>query len=109
MSINCTKQKIKKGDEVIVLTGRAKGQSGKVDQVVVKAAKVYVAGVNLYKKHQKPGQAQSEGGIIDKPMPLPISNVALLDPKKKKATKIGFKVDSNAGKVRIAKVSGSTI
>ena len=104
-----SKYKVRKGDEVVVLIGRSRGMTGKIESISTKSDRVYVAGVNLYKKHQKPGQAQSEGGIIDKPMPLPISNVALLDPKKKKATKIGFKVDSNAGKVRIAKVSGSTI
>jgi large subunit ribosomal protein L24 len=103
-----SKQKIKKGDEVIVLTGRAKGQSGKVDQVVTKSGKVFVSGVNIYKKHQKPGQGQSEGGIVDKPMPLPISNVAFLDSKNKKPSKIGYKL-VDGSKSRVSKASGASI
>jgi large subunit ribosomal protein L24 len=102
------KQKLKKGDEVVVLTGRSKGQTGKVDQVVVKSGKVYITGVNLYKKHQKPGQGQNEGGIIEKPMPLPMSNVAFIDPKSKKPSKIGYKL-ADEGKTRIARASGSSI
>ncbi len=104
------KQKIKKGDEVVVLSGRSKGQTGKVDQVLVQAGKVFVTGVNLYKKHRKPGQAAGqEGGIIEKPMPLPISAVAFIDPKSKKPSKIGYKLEENSSKLRIAKASGSTI
>lgn len=103
------KQKIKKGDEVIVLSGRSKGQTGKVDQVVVKSGKVYVSGVNIYKKHQKPGRDQTEGGIVEKPMPLPLCNVAFIDPKTKKPSRIGYKVEKGAGKTRIAKASGSAV
>ncbi len=102
------KQKLKKGDEVVVLSGRSKGQTGKVDQVVVKSGKVYVTGVNIYKKHQKPGQGQNEGGIVEKPMPLPLSTVAFIDPKSKKPSKIGFKSEGEV-KTRIAKASGLAI
>ena len=103
------KHKIKKGDEVMVLSGRSKGQTGKVDQVVSKTSKVYVSGVNVYKKHQKPGNEQSEGGIKDKPMPLPMCAVAFIDPKTKKPSKIGFKVEKDTGKTRISKASGSAV
>ena len=79
------KFKLKTGDEVVVLTGRAKGTTGKIESVDRKAKKVVVTGANLYKKHQKPDVANPEGGIVEITVPLDFSNVALVDPKTKKA------------------------
>ena len=103
-----TKCRIRKGDEVIVLTGRSKGEKGKVESITADASKVFVGGVNLGKKHQKPTQKDPNGGIIEKPMPLHISNVALVDPKTKKATRIGIKLDQGK-KFRVAKSSQTVL
>lgn len=102
------KCKLKKGDEVIVLSGRSKGASGKIARVDMKHDRVYIADVNLYKKHLKPDMNHPEGGIEDRAMPLHISKVALRDPKTKKATRVGYKVEGNQ-KVRIAKGSGTVL
>ena len=101
------KCKLKKGDEVVVLTGKSKGEKGKVDRVDKKKGRIYVGGVNISKRHTKPSGAQ-EGGIVDKVMSLHVSNVALVDPKSGKATKIGYKME-NDKKVRFAKDSGRTL
>ncbi|MBC62600.1 MAG: 50S ribosomal protein L24 [Zetaproteobacteria bacterium] len=109
MSIeNSFKTRLRKGDEVIVLTGKNKGTTGKIEKIHTKTHKVTVNGVNLVKKHQKPNVAHPDGGIIDMPMPLHISNVAYLDPKSKKQSKIAYKISEN-GKDRIAKKSGERI
>ncbi|WDI30997.1 50S ribosomal protein L24 [Hyphococcus flavus] len=99
--------KIKKGDKVIVLAGRDRGAEGEVIQVMPKADRVVVRGVNLIKKHQKQTQTE-QGGIISKEAPLHISNVALKDPSTGKPTRVGFKVDGDK-KVRVAKASGEVI
>jgi large subunit ribosomal protein L24 len=101
------KCRLKKGDEVIVLTGKSKGETGKVDRIDKKAGRVFVGGVNIYKRHTKPGGA-SEGGIVDKVMSMHISNVALYDSKAKKASRIGYKVEGDK-KVRVSKASGQTL
>ena len=106
--LNMTSTKLKKGDEVVVLNGRAKGLTGKIDRLDLKNAKVYIGGVNLFKKHLKPSANNPESGIIDKPMPLHVSNVAFVDPKTKKATKLGYQMQGDR-KVRIAKVSGTVL
>ena len=103
-----SKLKLRKGDEVIVLTGRSRGETGKIEEIDKKTGRVYLAGKNLIKRHTKPDLNNHEGGIIDVPAPLHISNVALVDPKTKKATRVGFKVEGGK-KVRIAKASGSVI
>jgi large subunit ribosomal protein L24 len=102
---NQKKFKIKKGDEVIVIAGRNKGTSGKVDRLDYKKDRVFLEGINIYKRHQKPGGANQEGGIIDKVMPLAISNVALKDPKTGKPTRVGYRIEGDR-KVRFAKKSG---
>ena len=84
------KFKIRKGDTVIVCTGRNKGKKGEVLKVVKDEAKVFVKGVNVVKRHKKPTQTDA-GGIVQKELPIHISNVALLDPKDGSATKVGFK------------------
>jgi len=103
-----TKCRLKKGDEVIITTGRDKGQSGKIDKVDLKKDRIFIAGLNIYKRHTKPSMAEQEGGIQEKAMSVHLSNVALLDPKKKKATRIGYKAEGDQ-KVRYAKLSGSII
>lgn len=99
--------KIKKGDQVIVITGRDKGKTGEVLKSMPKDNKVLVQGVNLVKRHQKPTQ-ENAGGIQTKEAPIHVSNVALIDPKSGKATRVGFKI-VNDQKVRVAKRSGEVI
>lgn len=105
-----TKVKIKRGDNVIVTTGKNKGTKGEVLQVIKKEGKdprVIVAGVNVVKKHIKPSAANPQGGIVEKEASINISNVALLD-KNGKATKVGYKVEGDK-KVRVAKTTGETL
>ena len=100
--------KIKKGDKVVVLTGRDKGKAGEVIEVRPTENRALVRGVNLVKRHQRQTQ-QSQGGIITKEAPINLSNIAVADPKDGKATRVGFKVLADGRKVRFAKRSGETI
>ena len=102
------KLKVKKGDEVVVITGKYKGKKGKILKLLPVENKIIVSGVNLVKKHTKPTQT-SEGGIITKELPIHISNVAHIDPKTGNPTKVAFKFLENGSKVRIAKKSGEII
>lgn len=103
------KCKLRKGDQVQVLSGgQRRGQTGKVERVDRKHGRVYVSGVNLAKRHTKPSVANPQGGITDKVMPLPIAAVALVDPKTKKPTRIGYKLVEGK-KVRCAKDSGTVL
>lgn len=102
------KLKIKKGDKVIVITGKDKGKTGEVTKVLVQENKVIVSGINMVKRHTKPSQ-ESAGGIISKEMPIQVSNVAYIDPKTNKATRLGIKVDKDGRKVRVAKKSGEVV
>ena len=99
--------KIRKGDKVIVLTGRDKGRTGEVFEVRPDAGTALVRGINLVKRHQKQTQNQ-EGGIITKEAPIHLSNVAYVV-KDGKPTRIGFKVQADGKKVRVAKSSGVEI
>ncbi len=99
------KFRIKKGDKVVVLTGRDKGKSGEVKHVNPAESKVTVQGVNVQTKHRKPSQTTGSGGIDKVEAPLHISNVALVDPKTGKPTRIGYKTVGDR-KVRVAKRSG---
>lgn len=99
--------KIKKGDQVIVITGRDKGKTGEVTKVMPKENAVIVAGINMVKRHTKPSN-ESAGGIVSKEKAINVSNVALIDPKSGKATRVGIKMD-NGVKVRVAKRSGEVI
>ena len=101
------KYKIKKGDEVIVLTGKDKGKKGKIIKMIPTLSKAIVSEINKVKKHKKPDNNDA-GGIIEKEMPIHISNLALFDPALNKAAKIGFKIDGNK-KIRINKLSGKEI
>ena len=101
-------RKIKKGDNVIVISGKDKGKTGEVAKVLVQENKVIVSGVNMVKRHTKPSQ-ESAGGIISKEMPIHVSNVAYVDPKTNKPTRLGIKVDKDGHKVRFAKKSGEVV
>ena len=104
-----TKCRLKKGDEVVITTGRsADGRTGKIDRIDLKKSRIYISGLNMVKRHTKPGQGNEEGGIIDKVMPVDISNVALVDPKTKKPTRVGYKLQDGK-KVRYAKASGTVL
>ena len=103
-----TKFKIKKGDRVVVITGRDKGKTGEVLRVLREEARVVVQGINMVKRHTKPSAA-STGGIVEKEAALHVSNVAHVDPKTSKATRVGYKVLEGGRKVRVARKSGETI
>jgi large subunit ribosomal protein L24 len=100
--------KIRKGDKVVVLTGRDKGRSGEVIEVRPTESRALVRGVNMVKRHQKQ-TPQREGGIISKEAPIHLSNIALADPKSGKPTRVGFKIMNDGRKVRVAKRSGVEI
>ena len=100
--------KIKKGDRVVVLTGKDKGRQGQVLRVTPKDSRVLVAGVNMVKRHTRPTQGDPQGGIKNKEASLHISNVAFIDPKSGEPTRVGFRIDGDK-KVRVAKKSGEVI
>ena len=99
--------KLKKGDVVVVIAGKDKGQEGEVVQVLPSANKVIVNGINTAKKHSKPNRANQQGGIIDRDMPIDASNVMLVH--KGKPTRVGYKVNADGTKVRVAKSTGEVI
>jgi len=101
--------KIIKGDRVVVLAGKDKGAQGVVSRALPEKGKVIVDGVNIAKKHQAPTRADEQGGIIDKAMPIDVSNVALISPKDGKATRVGYKVLDDGTKIRICKRTGEEI
>ncbi len=103
------KMKVRKGDNVVILTGKDKGKKGQVTKVIPSERKVVVAGMNVVKKHSKPSRANPNGGIVSFEKPIHSSNVALLDPKTDQATRVGFKVLKDGKKVRVAKKSGEII
>ncbi len=103
-----TKLRIKKGDEVIVLTGREKGKKGSVLKVMPKDQRLLVQGVNMVKRHTRPSQANA-GGIIEKEGSLHVSNVAHVDPKTGEPTRVGYRYLDDGRKVRFAKRSGEII
>lgn len=102
------KLKIKKGDKVVVLTGKDRKKQGEVLRVMPAENRVIIAGINVVKKHVKPSQL-SAGGIEDKELSVHVSNVALVDPKKGTATRVGYKTLKDGKKVRVAKKSGETL
>lgn len=101
--------KILKGDKVVVIAGKDKGKEGVVQAVYPKVNKVVVEGVNVHKKHKKPTQQNPEGSVVEMYVPVDASNVAVVDPKTKKATRVGYGVDKDGKKVRIAKASGTKL
>jgi len=102
-----TKLKVKKGDKVVVITGRDKGKSGEILKVLREENRVVVQGVNLAQRHQKQSM-QQEGGIVQKELTIHVSNVALIDPKSEKPTRVGYKMDGER-KVRVARRSGEAL
>ncbi len=100
---------VKKGDNVIVISGKDKGKKGRVIHAYPKESRVLVEGINLVKRHTRPSQANPQGGIINKEAPIHSSNVMLIDPKTGEPSRIGFKVLTNGEKVRVAKKSGEVI
>ncbi len=102
-------EKIRKGDQVVVIAGKDKGKRGTVARRV-DAERVIVEGVNRVKKHVKPNPVKGVvGGVVDKDMPLHISNVALFNPKTQKADRVGFKLLEDGSKVRVFKSNGETV
>ncbi len=102
--------KIRKGDEVIILTGKDKGKTGNVVKAFPDDDKVIVDNVNMVKKHQKPNPAMNvPGGIVEKEMPVHVSNVALVNPATGKADRVGFKTLDDGRKVRVFKSNGETV
>ena len=100
--------KIKKGDKVVVLTGRDKGKEGEVLRVLIDQESFVVQGVSMVKRHTRPGAGQP-GGIVDKEGTIHVSNVALIDPKSSKPTRVGFKILADGKKVRVAKRSSEVL
>jgi large subunit ribosomal protein L24 len=99
--------KIRKGDRVVVLTGKDKGREGSVTKVWPKEARVLVSGLNMVQRHTRPSQGDPQGGIKNKEAPIHVSNVAVVD-SKGKPTRVGFRMDGDK-KVRIAKTTGEVI
>jgi large subunit ribosomal protein L24 len=100
--------KIKKGDRVVVLQGKDRGKEGTVMRAIPSKGKVIVEGVNIAKKHQKPTRVTMQGGIIDKDMPLDVSNVALVCPKDG-ATRVGYKISDTGAKSRVCRKCGQEL
>ena len=100
--------KIKKGDKVVLIAGRDRGRSGEVVKVMPSEGRALVRGLNMVRRHQRQTQNQ-EGGIISKEAPVDLSNLALIDPKDGKPTRVGFKILEDGRKVRFAKRSGDLI
>ena len=103
------KRKIRKDDEVIVLTGRDKGKRGAVLRIITKTDRVLVEGVNVTKRHVKPTQTDPQGGIVEREAPVHISNVALIDPESDRPTRVRYKNLEDGRKVRVAARSGEVI
>ena len=101
-------QKIKKGDKVVVLSGKDKGRTGEVAKVIPKEGKVIVSGVNVATRHRKPSQLNPQGGLERKEAPLHVSKVAIADPKTGKPTRVRFEIRGDK-KVRVAAKSGELI
>lgn len=103
------KIRLKKGDTVIVLSGKYKGQTGKVTATHPAENKVTVEGINIVKKHTKPNRAYPQGGIIEMTKPIWVSKVAILEPTSKKPSRIGYTVDKDGTKTRVFKKTGKEI
>ena len=102
-------QKIRKGDTVVILSGKDKGKTGEVIQSMPKDGKVVVSGVNVATRHRKPTQVNPQGGLERKEAPMHVSKVAIADPKTGKATRVRFETNKDGKKVRVAVKSGELI
>jgi large subunit ribosomal protein L24 len=103
------KIRIKKGDQVIIRSGKYKGQTGKVVATHPTLNKVTVEGINIVKRHVKPDKQNPQGGIIPITKPIDVSKVGIIDPSTKKASRIGYKLDKDGKKTRVFKKSGKEI
>lgn len=103
------KIRLKKGDTVVVRIGKEKGKTGKIVATHPRENKVTVEGINIVKKHVKPNRVHPQGGIIDITKPVWVSKVAVVDPSTKKASRIGYKLDTKGEKIRVYKQSGKEI
>ena len=101
--------RIKKGDRVVVLQGKDRGREGVVLEALPKVDKVIVEGVNVARKHQKARRATQQAGIVDKIMPVPVSNVAVVSPRDGKPTRVGYRLRDDGTKVRICKRTGAEL
>ena len=101
--------KIKKGDKVVVLSGKDKGKHGEVTKSLPSVGKVVVGGINMMTRHKKPSQSDPQGGLERIEAPMHVSKVAIEDPKTGKPTRVGFKILEDGRKVRVAKRSGALI
>ncbi|MBM3489570.1 MAG: 50S ribosomal protein L24 [Alphaproteobacteria bacterium] len=101
--------KIKKGDEVVLITGPEKGKRGKVLRMLPLESRAIVEGVNMVKRHTRPRSGQPEGGIVEKEGAVHLSNLALVDPKDGRPTRVGYRFLADGRKVRFAKRSGEVI
>ncbi len=101
--------KIRKGDRVVVLSGKDKGVEGVVERAIPETGKVIVDGVNIAKKHQAPTRADQQGGIIDRAMPIDVSNVAVVSPEDGKPTRVGYRFDDQGEKIRICRRTGADL
>lgn len=104
-----TTTKLKKGDQVVVLTGRDKGVKGEILKILTAKSRAVVSGVNIRKKHRKPSQLHPQGGIENVETSIHLSNLSLVDPKTDKPSRVGYKFLKDGKKVRFAKGSGETI
>ncbi|AOX17375.1 50S ribosomal protein L24 [Kozakia baliensis] len=101
--------RIKKGDQVLVISGSSRGTRGEVLSISPKAEKAVVRGVAVAKRHTKPSRTNQEGGIVSKEMPVHLSNLKLVDPKSGEPTRVGFRKLDDGRKVRVAKATGEVI
>ena len=103
--------KIRTNDEVVVISGKDKGKTGRVLRVDRKAEKVYVEGLNIIKRHQRanPANPNAQVGVIEREAPIHVSNVAIVDPKDNKPTRVGIRRDENGRRMRVTKRSGSEL
>lgn len=99
---------VKKGDKVMVISGKDKGKTGNILEAYPKQSRVLVEGINIVKKHAKPSQVNPQGGILNQEAPIHVSNVMPVDPKSGKPTRVGYTVE-NGKKVRVAKKSGEVL
>jgi large subunit ribosomal protein L24 len=103
------KIRLKKGDTVVVRSGKYKGKTGKITAVHPSENKVTVEGINIVKKHVKPNNAHPQGGIVELTKPILVSKVGVMDPTSKKPTRVGFTVDKDGNKARVYKSNGKEI
>ena len=101
--------KIKKGDRVRVLTGKDRGKEGTVLRALPDQGKVIVEGVNTAKKHQKPTRVNQSGGIVERDMPIPVANVAVLSPGDGRPTRVGYRIQPDGTKIRVCRRTGAEL